>query len=563
MGNPEGRSASAALSLLLQITLAALLAASLALLACGGATPRPTVPGITAPAVPPTPIPSNTPAPTATPAATPTSATAPTTTATPLPPAPAPVNTPTPTPIAVGEPSVWDELHFSSNPADYSDRQLGEISQTAEDEFVSLIFGDGTGSRWTPGEIARFNRLFIPECRIPPSELQDARLFFLEASGSATAYREQRSVEFRGVEWITDDAAWVSSQVRSAEYPRQPLPGVSLLVFTDGRWRYADCEQGSAAYAPGPPPLPAFALGETFWLYDSDLEQPYQLTLLGPPERDGGMLIFPARIGALFNLFDPYYRSFVGELVVEPIAGGPAQRLFDYPVDTDCPGSIFGQTEVLLVEGGSWEGNLCFRPELPEGTTLDDWRFTALEYWLGDEPYGRVDFTAAKPPPERADIPAEAFLAALPAGLGDAVNASDCGHPAYELTALQGPEIIITETGAAMARLKVRLTETAALDLKLNGLGLSLITAPARFGQVTEIIAQRMPHSPENPEREVYFQPVNPTKFDGATLPSGQSREAYIHFGHWDGAPLPDAPLAMLAYSRRCETYLMDLTPRD
>lgn len=187
----------------------------------------------------------------------------------------------------------------------------------------------------------------------------------------------------------------------------------------------------------------------------------------------------------------------------------------------------------------------------------------ALEYWLGDEPYGRVDFTAAKPPPERAAIRPEAFLAALPAGLGDAVNASDCGHPPYELTALQGPEIIITETGAAMARLKVRLTETAALDLELNGLGLSLITAPARFGQVTEIIAQRMPHSPENPEREVYFQPVNPTRFDGATLPSGQSREAYIHFGHWDGGPLPEAPLAMLAYYYYCEPYFIDLTSRN
>lgn len=525
---------------------------SIALLACGGATPRPTAPGVTAPAaIPPTPIPSNTPVP------TPTATPAPT--ATPIPPP-----TATPAPIAVDEPSVWDELHFSSNSADYSDRQLGEISLAAADEFISLIFGDGTGSGWTPGEIARVNHIFIPECRITAAEMEAARRASLDIYGSAAAYHEPRSMEFRGVEWIADDVAWVSTLVHFAEHPRQPLPGVTLLVFTNGRWRSADCEQGIAAYAPGPPPLPTVALGETFWLYDSDLETPYQLTLLGPPERDGGMLIIPARLGALLNLFDPYYRGFVGELVMEPAAGGPAQRLFDYPVDTDCPGSIFAQTDVLLVEGGSWEGNLCFRPELPAGTTLADWRFTALEYWIGDEPYGRVDFTAANPPPERAAIQAEAFLAALPSRIGDAVGLSDCyGGEEYELTALQGPEIIGAGTDGEMARLKVRLTATADVAVELDGLGLSLITAPARFGQVTEIIAQQTPHSPENPEREVYFQPVNPAEFDGATLPPRQSYEAYIHFGHWDGAPLPEAPLAMLAYYYYCEPYFIDLTSRN
>ena len=99
--------------------------------------------------------------------------------------------------------------------------------------------------------------------------------------------------------------------------------------------------------------------------------------------------------------------------------------------------------------------------------------------------------------------------------------------------------------------------------MELDGLGLSLITAPARFGQVTEIIAQQTPHSPESPEREVYFQPVNPAEFDGATLPPGQSHEAYIHFGHWDGAPLPEAPLAMLAYYYYCDPYFIDLTARN
>lgn len=556
VGNPEGRSASAALSLLLRITLAALLAASIALLACGGETPRPTAPGVTAPAaIPPTLIPSNTPAPTATPAATPTPTALP----------PTPTATPAPTPIAVGEPSAWDELHFSRNPADYADRHLWGIFQAVRDENVSLFFGDGTGGEWTPGEIEQVNRLLVAECRNTAEEMQAVRQVFLDAYGSAAGYHEQRSVEFQGVEWIANDAVWVSSQVHSAEYPELSLPGVSLLVFADGRWRSAACEQGRAAYAPGPPPLPTVALGETFWLYDSDLETPYQLTLLGPPERDGDLLIIPARIGALNNLFDPYYRSFVGELVMEPAAGGPAQRLFDYPVDTDCPGSIFAQTDVLLVEGGSWEGNLCFRPELPAGTTLADWRFTALEYWIGDEPYGRVDFTAVKPPPERAAIQSEAFLAALTSRLGaTSPPVADCyGRDEYELTVLQGPEIIGTGTDAETARLKVRLTATADEPVELDGLGLSLITAPAIFGQVTEIIAQQTPHSPENPEREVYFQPVNPAEFDGETLPPGQSHEAYIHFGNFDGAPLPEAPLAILAYYYYCDPYFIDLTSRN
>lgn len=250
-------------------------------------------------------------------------------------------------PAAVGEPSVWDELHFSSDPADYSNRQLGEIDRAASEEFISLVFGGGPEYEWTPDDIARANRLQIPECRRPAAELQFGRQLILDYIASETDYYQGWSEEL-SVERIADDLAWIWRLIYSDEEP--PYNGATLVVFTDGRWRYANCEQGLAAYAPGPPPLPLpyFTIGQPFKLYDSDGETPYELTLLGPPEGDGDMLIIPARIGALFNLFDPYYRSFVGELVMEPAAGGPAQRLFDYPVDTGCPGSIFGQTDVQI-----------------------------------------------------------------------------------------------------------------------------------------------------------------------------------------------------------------------
>ena len=533
--------------------LAALLAMSIALLACGSETPRPTAPGATAP--PPTPIPSNTPAPTATPAATAAPTPTPGPTATPT---PAPPDTPTPTPASVDEPSVWDELHFSGNPADYSDRQLAEIAFASVDEFLSLDVS-APEDALTPGDLARDNRFFAAECRLSEEEIQVARQLLLLVFGSTAAFNEYWRADVPGVERIAADKAWISMRVYLDGEPQDSEP--ALLVFIDGRWRDADCEPGRTAYAPGPPPLKTATIGQPFQLYDSDGETPYELTLLGPPETAGDMLIISARIGALFNLFDPYYRGFVGELVMEPMAGGPAQRLFDYPVDAGCPAGIFGQTDVLLAAGGSWEGNICFRPELPEGTTLDDWRFTALEYWVGDEPAGRVDFTAANPPPERAIIQAEEFLAALPARLGDPVRLSDCyGREEYQLAALQEPEISAAASGAETARLKVRLTAVADESIELPGYALSLVTAPAQFGQVIEVNPIRMPHSPESPEREVYFQPVNPAEFDGETLPPGQSYEAYIHFGHREGAPLPEAPLAMLAYYHWCEAYFIDLT---
>ena len=532
-----------------------MLAASLALLACGGETPRPTAPGVTA--LPPTPIPSNTPAP------TPTATPAATATPTPTPPPPTATPTPappdTPTPASISEPSVWDELHFSGDPADYSNRHLAEIAQAGVEEFFRIIFDGGPGYALTPGEIARANGFFTPECQAPDEELQAARQYLLAYFGTESSFNEQWQTDAPSIERIADDQAWVWMQAYLAGKPQ--VTDSTLQVFVDGRWRDADCEPGRAAYAPGPPPLKTATIGQPFQLYDSDGETPYELTLLGPPERAGDMLIIPARIGALLTLFDPYYRSFVGELVMEPMAGGPAQRLFDYPVDTGCPYSIFGQTDVLLAAGGSWVGNICFRPELPEGTTLADWRLVALEYWYGDEPEGRVDFTAANLPPERAIIQPEAFLDALPARLGDAVLLSDCyGREEYELTALQEPEIIAAASGAETARLKVRLTAVADESIELPGYALSLVTAPAEFGQVIEVNPLRMPNSPESPEREVYFQPVNPAEFDGETLPPGQSYEAYIHFGHREGAPLPEAQLAMLAYYHRCEAYFIDLT---
>ncbi len=338
-------------------------------------------------------------------------------------------------------------------------------------------------------------------------------------------------------------------------------------LYKGGEWDFAEePEESRAAMSET-----RAAIGEAVQLQTSWKDPPFAVTVLGPLEPAGDMLVkLPVRITSVLPRWRLSDVGFPGALL-ETVEAGDGNRVSWDNIDVE-PIHTF-PADLALIKGGSHEGYLFFGSE---GQSLPDRPFTELHYLDDTEQVVIVELGRRVSTPERISFDEGSFGTVWDdrpvEGVSERLEGSQWANtpvparvrvgetvevvvpterdlaPLYALTVLELPEVFDEHT----LRVRLRITSREE-ELRAMHLDFQLSPAPDRFGRL-DFLCESLPWH----EERVGL----PDSFQNVTLGIGETHEAFVYFRIPDRAPtLPPESLTLLWYGPRMFELPILLSP--
>ncbi len=413
----------------------------------------------------------------------------------------------------------------------------GPAEQTEED--IARSFEWVTAEGWRAAfavepDLHRIRGQTIGACQTETD--QELVELFTQGRG-AFAGVETIEIQVLGVERVDEGQAWVNVLFTLDGVP--DVPSLSLAVFEDGQWRLGDCLADADPSIQRPTSIeddPRIAyVGEPVRVQFDYEEQPYDLTVLAPPEQaDDTTVRLPVRVTAITDILDFAYVTYFAHLETEADAEGNRTQWWGEPCE---PGVT---TNLTLVRGGSIEDSICFSadPYAAEEQPIPDEPFVRFTSFEGEESVRVVDLTRSTPAAERRTFEPGSVLAEGAAGVGDEITALACWlfTPYMGLTVLHPGEVL----NEATVRVRVRVMSLQSEPLDLAYL-FEVAVRLERYGRIHRW----------TPVMDADGPLATPDNIAGVTLMEGETAEGYIYFEAPPSQPtrLTAPPNALLYWS--------------